>query len=238
MTRASVATMMLALAACGLSAVRADGAPAPLPNLDYRYDAHWGGLDVGQVEIALKPDGGQGCYRYTNVSNPTGLVRALYGAPNQTSLFCVRDGRIQSRRFESSLPGDDKQSYTLDFDWDKHTVTDGKGQVRSIPDDAVDSFALQQAVRLWVLAHAGDASPPEAAFTMVDGKNLTHYRFRFSGHQKVDTPAGSFDTLLMERIDNPDKIGRFWLAPDRGYMPVRIETKNGGKPMVGMELAK
>jgi len=161
----------------------------------------------------------------------------LYGSANQTSLFCLKDGRIRSQRFESTLENDPKQSYTLDFDWDKHTVTDNSGQVRQIPDDAIDSFALQQAVRLWVLAHANDAKPPVAEFTMVDNKNLTHYQFRFSGHQKIDTPAGSFDTLLMERIDNPDKIGRFWLAPDRGYMPVRTETK-GGKALVTLVLAR
>ena len=218
--------------------VQADSTtPAPLPNLDYTYNGDAMGMSLGEVRIALKPEGAAGCYRYTNTSNPSGLVKMLYGSANQTSLFCLKDGRIRSQRFESVLQGDAKQSYTLVFDWDKHTVTDNNGQVRDIPDDAIDSFALQQAVRLWVLAHANDAKPPIAEFTMVDNKNLTHYQFKFSGHQKIDTPAGSFDTLLMERIDNPDKIGRFWLAPDRGYMPVRTETK-GGKALVTMVLAK
>ena len=238
MNAAALRLSLLALCATA-AAAQADGtAVAPLPNLDYSYNAAWGGMSVGQVQISLRPEGEAGCYRYTNTSNPSALVRALYGSPNQASLFCLKDGRIRSQHFESVLQGDDKQSYKLDFDWSKHTVTDENGQVRQIPDDAVDSFALQQAVRLWVLAHAGDSTPPTAEFTMVDNKNLTHYQFKFSGHQKIDTPAGSFDALLMERIDNPDKQGRFWLAPDRGYMPVKIETKNGGKPMVSMVLAK
>ena len=225
-------------AGAAVSAQADTAAAAPLSNLDYSYSASWGGMGVGQVEVSLRPEGAAGCYKYTNTSNPSALVRALYGSPNQTSLFCLKDGHIRSQHFESVLQGDDKQSYKLDFDWNKHTVTDENGQVRTIPDDAVDSFALQQAVRLWIQAHAGDSTPPTAEFTMVDNKNLTHYQFKFSGHQKIDTPAGSFDTLLMERIDNPDKQGRFWLAPDRGYMPVKIETKNGGKPMVSMVLTK
>ncbi|HZR38272.1 MAG TPA: DUF3108 domain-containing protein [Nevskia sp.] len=235
MTRPTALAAALALATF---AALADAAPeTSLPNLDYTYDGDAMGLSLGQVHISLKPEGAAGCYRYTNTSNPSGLVKMLYGSANQASLFCLKDGRIRSQHFESVLDSDPRQSYTLDFDWDKHTVTDNKGQVRSIPDDAIDSFALQQAVRLWVLAHAGDAKPPVAEFTMVDNKNLTHYQFKFSGHQKIDTPAGSFDTLLMERIDNPDKIGRFWLAPDRGYMPVRTETK-GGKALVTLVLAK
>jgi hypothetical protein len=212
--------------------------PAPLPDLDYSYNASWGGMNLGQIQVALRQEGEHGCYRYTNTSNPSALVRALYGSPNQTSRFCVKDGRIRSQHFESVLQGDDKRSYTLDFDWSQHTVTDQNGQVRTIPDDAIDSFALEQAVRLWVQAHARDGTPPTAEFTMVDNKNLTHYQFKFDGHQVIDTPAGSFDTLLMERIDNPGKQGRFWLAPERGYMPVKIETKSGGRPSVTMVLAK
>ncbi len=234
-----IATLALLCGAGAAASAQADSAaPTSLQNLDYSYSASWGGMGVGQVEVSLRPEGAAGCYKYTNTSNPSALVRVLYGSPNQISLFCLKDGHIRSQHFESILQGDDKQSYKLDFDWNKHTVTDENGQVRPIPDDAVDSFALQQAVRLWVQAHAADSTPPTAEFTMVDNKNLTHYQFKFSGHQKVDTPAGSFDALLMERIDNPDKQGRFWLAPDRGYMPVKIETKNGGKPMVSMVLVK
>lgn len=230
-------SLIAAAALLALAGAATADTPA-LPSLDLSYSASWGGLGVGSIEVALKPEGNPGCYRYTNTSHPTALVRSLYGSPNQISLFCVQDGRIRSQHFESILPGDDKQSYKLDFDWSKHTVTDQNGQVRSIPDDAVDSFALQQAVRLWVLAHAKDEKPPVAEFTMVDNKNLTHYQFRFAGHQQVEVPAGTFDTLLMERIDNPDKVGRFWLAPDRYYLPAKTETKNGGKPTVQMVLLK
>ena len=227
-----VVPLFLAAAAAG-----ADGA-APLTELDYRYDATWGSMAVGQMEVSLKADSAPGSYRYTTVSHPTALVRMLYGSPDQTSLFCVKNGAVRSRHFESVLPGDSKQSYTLDFDQEKGTVTDNNGQVRQIAAGTVDSFALQQAVRLWVMAHGNDPTPPLAQFDMVDSKNITHYQFRLGGHQTIGTPAGMFDTLLMERIDNPDKQGRFWLAPQQGYMPVRIETKNGGKPMVRLVLAK
>jgi hypothetical protein len=227
---------LLLLLPAAMQTARADD--APLPALDLRYDARWGSVDVGEVHIGLRPEGAPGCYKYTNVSHPTPLVRMLYGSPDQTSLFCLRDGRIRTLHFASELPGDDRQSYTLDFDWDKHTVTDNHGQVRPIPDDAIDSFALQQAVRQWVQVHAGDAAPPLAEFTMVDNKNLTHYKFHFAGVAPVDTPAGHFKALLMDRVDNPDKLGRFWLAPERGYMPVRTETRNGNKPVVTMVLVQ
>jgi hypothetical protein len=212
--------------------------PVPLlPTMDYHYDVSWGGMGVGQMQVSLKAGDKPDCYRYEAISHPSALAAMLYGSPNETSLFCVKDGAIRSQHFESVLPSDDKQSYQLDFDWDKRKVFDSKNGPRDIPADAIDSFALQQAVRLWVVQHAKDANPPIAEFTMVDHKNLTHYQFRLMGHEPVQTAAGKFDTIRLERIDNPAKVGRFWLAPDRGYMPVVIETKSGGKPTVRMELA-
>jgi hypothetical protein len=211
--------------------------PAPIvPAMDYRYAVSWGGMGVGQMQVSLKPGDKPDCYRYEAISHPSALAAMLYGSPNETSLFCVKDGAIRSQHFESVLPNDDKQSYQLNFDWDQHKVSNTKGPTRNLPTDAVDSFALQQAVRLWVVTHAHDASPPIAEFTMIDRKNVTHYKFKLAGHEPVQTQAGQFDALKLERIDNPDKVGRFWLAPTKDYMPVVIETKNGGKPTVRMEL--
>ena len=86
-------------------------------------------------------------------------------------------------------------------------MVDENGNRRDIPDDAVDSLALQQAVRLWILDRRAELNASTqsliAKFTMVDNKHLTHYQFKFGGEQKIDTPAGRFDTLLMDRVDTP-----------------------------------
>jgi hypothetical protein len=229
-------------AAGGVASAPATAPTSKLPVLspfDHRYDTSWGGVGIGQVEVKLAAQDKPGCYRYDTLSHPIALVASLYGSPNETSLFCLDDnGQVRSQHFASVLPGDDKQTYTLDFDWAQHLVKDKDGQTRPMPDNAIDSFALQQAVRLWVIAHAGEEHPPLAEFTMIDRKNQTHYQFKLAGHETVQTPAGPFETLRLDRVDNPDKIGRFWLAPRLDYMPVVIETKNGGKPMVRMALVR
>lgn len=218
--------------------VRNAKAAQTLPAIDVHYLVSWGGLGVGKVDVSLKPDVGADCYQYTTISHPTALARSLYGAPSESSQFCVKNGQIRSRHFNSVLPSDAKQTYALNFDWEKHTVTDQSGQTRMIPENAVDSFALQQAVRLWVVAHANDVNPPIAEFDMADRKNLTHYQFKLSGHEAVETHDGTFDALKMERIDNPKKEGLFWLAAERDYMPVKITTRSGNKPSVTLILSK
>ena len=227
-----------AVLAASLGATPAHAADAPLREFDAVYAVTWSGLPVGDARVSLKTEGDGGCYAYTTTTKPVGFVKALYGSPNEASHFCVIDGRVRSQRFESVLEGDDKQSYSLTFDYAKHVVVDENTASREIPDEAVDSFSLQQAVRLWAAAHANDKQPPIGEFTMVDRKNLTHYQFRIAGHETVTTQAGDFDTVRIERVDTPDKIGLFWVAPSRDYLPVKIETKNGGKPSVQLSLKK
>lgn len=234
----TVLSVLILLAATATASADASAADAPLADFDAVYAVDWSGLPVGDARVSLKAGAERGCYVYSTTTRPVGFIRAIYGSPAQSSTFCVKDGRVRSQRFESVLEGDDKQSYTLAFDYARHTVTDENGAVREIPDQAVDSFSLQQAVRLWAAAHAADAAPPIGEFTMVDRKNLTYYQFRIDGHERVSTAAGDFDTIKIERIDNPDKIGRFWVAPARDFLPVRIETKNGGKPTVLLSLKK
>lgn len=234
----SAALRSLLVAASVATAGTAAAADAPLPNLDLVYSVNYGGIGAGDADVSLKPDAKAGCYIYETKTRPVGFIKMLFGSPNQVSRFCVDNGVVRSLRYESVLKGDDKQSYVLDFDYQKLKVTDENGLVREIPGDAIDSFALQQAVRLWVARHAADATPPIARFTMVDRKNLTHYQLKLAGRETIKTPAGSFETIRLERIDNPDKIGRFWLAAERDWMPVKIETKSGSKPSVVLTLKR
>lgn len=244
MTNRKTSRLALALLLAGMPLLaRGAGDTVALHPFTYVYDVAWGSLGIGRLQLQLAAQPGHpDCYRYTTTTQPNAMVRLFYGAPSQRSDFCIVDGRVQSQKFVSTLPGDDAQSYRLFFDWKRHEVSDEHGKTRSIPDDAVDTLALQQAVRLWLHAHPDALSDgggaPTAAFTMVDNKHLTHYRFRFSGHVGVDTPAGHFDTVLMERIDSPGRVGRFWLAPTHDDMPVKSETRIGSKPAVTMVLAR
>jgi amino-acid N-acetyltransferase len=51
------------------------------------------------------------------------------------------------------------------------------------------------------MAQAPDARP-EMDFTMVDDDRIKPYRFAIVGHESVETPAGRFDTVRVERIDS------------------------------------
>ena len=223
----------LALALLVLLSGPAGAAEPKLPELSLAYAAAWNGIKLGDILVTLKPDGTADCYRYESSSNPVGLVRMFYGKPRETSEFCVARGKVVPKHFVYER-GDD--SFTLDFEPGK--VKDGRGNVRDVPANAQDRFGLQQAVRLWVLERERSQNPGSVEFAMVDDEQVRVYRFAITGRERVELPAGAFEAVKVERVDNPNRISRFWIAPEVGWMPVKVETGRNGKVQLRMELRK
>ncbi|MDE2148349.1 MAG: DUF3108 domain-containing protein [Gammaproteobacteria bacterium] len=207
-----------------------------LPQLDLFYDVSWGGVGVGQTEFRLAPDpSGPDCYTYDSLTHPGALVSIFYGSPQQRAWFCVRAGHIVPRQMVSSGAG---KNYTLRFDWNNDVVSGGRNGPRALPKGAVDPLSLQQAVRLWAIAQA-QAAPvaDDGEFVLVDDHNIQTDVFRITGRDRVTVPFGSFDTVIVERIDNPHKVVRFWAAPALDWMPVKALQKRDDGPTLEMKLA-
>lgn len=206
-----------------------------LPELNLIYTATWNGIKLGDIVVTLKPAGGGNCYRYESQSNPVGMVRMFYGKPRETSEFCVAGGKVVPRRFAYERG---RESFTLDFDMAAGTVKDGHGREREIPPNAQDRFGLQQAVRLWVLANERKGNAASVEFALVDDERVRAYRFAITGRERIELPAGAFETLKVERVDNPNRISRYWIAPDVGWMPVKVESGKNGEIQLRMELRR
>lgn len=62
--------------------------------------------------------------------------------------------------------------------------------------------------------------------------------FKKSGNTKITVPAGTFDTVRVDRIhDDNSRSTSFWLAPSLDYLPVKVSQINDGKKM-DLELTK
>lgn len=204
-----------------------------------RYSVEWGSITLGKGTISLKPVG-DGCFEYQSTTEPIALVRWTYGSPAEFSQFCVRDDQVYPSEFKYSNDHRSDDNFTLNFDPKAQRVKMIKGgdvtEIR-VPDPVYDRFSIQEAVRLWAARNAGK-SGLERDFAFLDENKLRTYRFRIQDHESVQTPAGTFDTVLVERIDNPKKSYRYWLAPSRQYIPVEIEHINKGKTELRMALLK
>jgi Protein of unknown function (DUF3108) len=220
-----------------LAAGAATAAEPALPELNMRYAVAWRGMGLGNAIITLKQQGAAGCYRYESLTEPSALVRMFYGKPREVSDFCVRKGRIVPQRFEFKSPKDE-ESFTLEFDTAAGKVRGGPKETRDLPANAQDRFGIQQAVRLWVLEHLKSEPGAEIAeFAMVDDHRIRHYKFAITGRETVDVPAGRFeDAVLVQRVDDKKKSIKFWLAPSRDYMPVKVEQVKQGSVELRMVL--
>jgi hypothetical protein len=135
-------------------------------------------------------------------------------------------GGLQPLIYED-LRTNPNDSVRLTFDWSKmvlKTKRAGKEESEPLAPGALDrlSFLYQF---MWV------NRPDGYKVEMSGGRKLETFRFRKAGEPVLKTPAGTFETVHLERIrahDLEDKA-QIWLAKDKGNVPIRIwfESANG-----------
>lgn len=225
---------------CALLMSAAGGASAAddtgLADMVANYQLSRGSLTLGEAQFRLSPHGEPGCYRYEYEAKPTGLARIFIGELHERSDFCVVDGELLSQRFEFTRADKPKDNFTLDFDWDKRVVKSSKGEMRDLTKGMIDRLLMQLAVQRWVVQQEGKPGPAEYSLTKVEDDRIKTYRFRIVDKETLEVPAGKFDTLRIERVDDPKKSTRFWVVPSREYMLVRVEQTKSGSEQVKMEL--
>jgi hypothetical protein len=200
------------------------------------YELSMGPLTLGDAAFSLAAADAENCYRYQYTATPQGMAKMFVGQIREQTDFCVTASGVRSQHFEFHRADKPKKDYILDFDWKARLVRGGEPAEQKIPEGALDRLAIQQAVRLWVMAHAQDADAGTVEFTMADRKRVVTYRFAISGREKVKVPAGQFDAILVQRVDDPNKVMKFWLAPERNYIPVKVLQDNEDDPELRMVL--
>lgn len=215
-------------------------AQAPMPDWsahEEHYSVAWGGIALGEGRISLKPRGND-CFDYVSQTTPIALVRWSYGEPREASRFCVKDGVVLPQHFEYTVSGNSKDNFTLDFSADGRRIKrlqNGTVTELSVTPPVYDRFVVREAIRVWAMQHAEQIGA-EQEFTVVETGEPKTYRYAIKAREKVQTEAGSFDSLRIERVDNPKKVQRYWLAPGRHYAVVRVEHYHKGKQQLMMSL--
>lgn len=210
---------------------------ASLTPTQLSYDVAWSGTPLGSGTLTLTAEAGD-CYRYELATHPIGVVRWLYGSPKETSAFCVKNGLVVPSRMSFENPKRPKDGFALTFDFAKGKVLGGRNGPLDIKPGTLDRLSVQQAARLWVKKHVNDANPGVMVAAIADHKRLKSYTFAIKGRSAVSTPAGSFDAIRFERIDDPRTTLRFWLAPEKDFMPVKVQNIEDGEDKVSLTLKK
>jgi hypothetical protein len=238
-----IRALAVALALIAGGAVAADAPVAtatttlvsPSPS-QQTYVLSRGMLTLGEARFSLAPSGAAGCWRYEYSAHPSGLAALFIGTLSERSDFCMEDGHLRSRHFEFHRSDRKKDDFSVDFDWKAGTARSSRNLAVPLADGTTDRLAMQIEIQRWVIARNGQPGPDELAVTKVEANKPRTYRFRIVAREPVTVPAGRFDAVRVERVDNPKRTVRFWLAPNLGYAAVRVENVDDGDEQFSMAL--
>jgi hypothetical protein len=211
--------------------------PAPSPS-DATYLLTRGMMTLGEARFQLSQQADPNCWRYEYRAKPSGLARLFIGEVTERSDFCMADGKVLSQNFDFKRADKPKDDFSLRFNWTDGVVRSSAGEMRPLETGMVDRLAMQIAVQNWVVSRAGQPGPEEFSVTKVEDERAKTYRFRIVAREAVQTPAGNFDTVRVERVNDKKKSTVFWLAPAKGYMAVRVQQTKDGDEQLKMVLAK
>jgi hypothetical protein len=225
-------------ATLGVLAAGASGA-ATLQPFVAQYQAKYTWLSVGDIRLELKRDGGPGLWILESRGDATGLARLVAsGTLVQTSWMQVEEDSVRPLRFRL----DDgmeraKEDVSLEFDWQAARATGiakGNPVDEEILPNTQDPVSFQFAM---MLALQNGKEPGQ--LPMIDGRKLKLYDHTFLRKERVETPAGTFDTVVY-RSARPESSREaiMWLAPDLGYLAVQVEQYRKGKRLFAMYMKK
>lgn len=189
------------------------------------YDFERGRLSIGETRIGLERSQDD-IYRYWSESKATGFASIFIDdVIKEESLFRFEDGRLWPVSYEyRQLNSGKNRAEDIVYDWTDGIATvnyRGHESVVELESGTMDRFLMQLAISL----HSRDGTL-ERTYRIIDNSRIKTYQLRSTETETLTTPAGTFETLRVERIDdNKDKKLRLWLAPELDYLPVKIEQE-------------
>jgi hypothetical protein len=202
----------------------------PVEPFSVTYAVEWKGMTAGtsKVEVTNLPNG---TYRYQSSNLARGVFRLAFpDAITQTSTFKIADdGMVQPLSYVSD-DGSKKtdKDVTLNFDWDAKRA---RGTAENKPVDAELKPGTQDPLTVQIqLMRELKAGRAPKMFWLIDKNEAKEYRYSRERTETIDTALGKLDTVVYRSQRNgSDRYMLFWLAPDQGFIPVKVERHRGDR---------
>lgn len=217
-------------AALGLAALLAAGPGAlakvqDLTEFRAHYSAHKGSFRIAESVVELQRTGVEQ-FVYRSETRPVGLLAVFRDdVVTERSVLTLHRGRLRPLRYSYIHKHSKKdRDVTLQFDWSERQVANtakGHTWTMPVPEGTLDKFT----VRLAVMRDLAAGTQPPLEYDIADGGKLKHWRFALLGRERVETPAGVFEAVKLQRLRerDVDRETYMWCAPELGYMLVRLE---------------
>lgn len=231
--------LILLLASLFLAPATAATQNSPISEFSAVYDVSRNGSNVGRATLELR-DNHDGTWTFESHTDGTeGLARVAGLRVSETSTFRWHDGRPQAISYAYSMRGAlKKRQHEMSFTGDplRVQVRDKSGErdypgVTGMIDRSLLSIAL-----IADLSRA--ATPPNDGLTYrVAGRNeVQEQHYRLVGTPTIEVPAGTFDTIQLQR-ERGKRTSTTWISAADG-LPVQVShSEDDGRDATTMQLA-
>jgi hypothetical protein len=230
--RSVAAALLLALVAAAPARAGGTELPAPLAPFTAEYRLGNGSFRVGTSTLRLEPHA-RG-WRYESVTEAEGLLALFVDGPVvERTLLGPHAGRLRPLEYHHLEPDGDTRVL---FDW-------AAGEARAHTPDGVRTIALapdthdQFSVMLAVM-QALAAGRDEVRLPGIDDEGEREpLSFAAEARETITVPLGRYDTVRVRRIRDGKRSTVTWLAPELGWLPVRVEQRKRGDLVARLELS-
>ncbi|MBS0579055.1 MAG: DUF3108 domain-containing protein [Proteobacteria bacterium] len=187
------------------------------------YEWSWKGMTVAESTVKLEKSGNT--WTYTSKSEPRGLGNIFSERPKMISVLRVTGDEVQPQSYSATDgTSSDNRAVKLQYDWTNHRLTGtNEGYKIDMPltPDVQDDASVQVALMVESLA----GRTPDK-FSLLSKDKLRTYHYKREGAETLKTPFGDVPTVIFSsQADYSPRITRFWCAPDRGYVPMKVEQR-------------
>lgn len=227
---ATTGTRLLADEADGQASVATAPLIAPTP-YEARYQARARGLSTDAYRNLVQT--ADNVYQLSHGLSLRVLGANLITVAETSHFYWLDSGAVPvSYAFEQS--GLRRRQENIRFDWDTRRATvvrDDQETVTDIHDGLLDNLSFTAQMSSQLHARADLLAPGTTLdYQILDGTEPETQQYRVAARETVDTLAGPLDTVLIERIREPDsdRSTRIWLAVDHEFVLARLEQIEDG----------
>ncbi len=215
---------LLALSMLGIAALpAARAAAAEIRPFEASYDWIWHGATVAVSTLRLEHRDAD-VWVYSSTSEPRGLGH-LYPMkpPRLQSVLRITEEGVQPLSFHADA-GSVEHDADVTFDWQtRHASGVYEGAKVDLP--LVNGIQDDLSVQIAMIVQLLRGQTPEN-LSMINKNSVREYLYRREGRESIDTPLGRIDTIIYSsRHPGSPRVTRFWCAPSKGYLPMRVEQK-------------
>ena len=222
-TGARARAMGLAWLFCTLGASLASAAE-PLTPFQASYSWAWHGASVAVSTLKLEQRA-DGDWVYSSHSEPRGLGFLYPMRPKLESIMRIGGDGIQPLHYRAiDGTSSNERGADVTFDWDAARAS---GTYENVKVDLPLKPGVQDDLSIQIaLIYALRQGRVPSNLSMIDKNTIRDYSYRQEGPATITTPLGSIETVIYaSHHEGSPRTTRFWCAPSKGYIPLRVEQK-------------